>query len=102
MKFSFFPAVVLSFTFGTIGFAGSATWNLNPTSGDWNTPTNWTPNTIPNSSSDIATFAGSSITELAFSSGIVVGGMIFNSGASSYSFTTGDGPAFQIAGPVTN
>ena len=27
--------------------ADSATWNLNATSGDWKTPANWTPNTVP-------------------------------------------------------
>ena len=30
--------------------AGSATWDLNPGSGDWNTATNWTPATVPNGS----------------------------------------------------
>ncbi len=37
-------------------FAGSATWNLNPTSGDWNTAANWTPATVPNGPADTATF----------------------------------------------
>ena len=36
--------------------AGSATWNLNPTSGDWNTAANWMPNTVPDGPNDIATF----------------------------------------------
>ena len=27
-------------------FAGSATWNLNPTSSDWSTAIDWTPNTV--------------------------------------------------------
>jgi hypothetical protein len=39
--------------------AGSATWNLNPTSNDWNTAENWTPATIPSSETDVATFAAS-------------------------------------------
>ena len=34
--------------------AGSATWNLNPTSNDWNTAANWTPMTVPNGPSDEA------------------------------------------------
>ncbi|PYI95728.1 MAG: hypothetical protein DMF00_15655 [Verrucomicrobia bacterium] len=29
-------------------YANSATWNLQPTSGDWNTAINWTPATVPN------------------------------------------------------
>ena len=34
--------------------AGSATWNLNPTSSDWNAALNWTPNTVPNGPADVA------------------------------------------------
>jgi len=34
----------------------SATWNINPPTNDWNTATNWTPNTVPNSPEDVATF----------------------------------------------
>jgi len=36
--------------------ASSATWNLNPSSDSWNTAGNWTPATVPNAFSDIATF----------------------------------------------
>jgi len=32
--------------------AGSATWKLNPTSGDWNTAANWSPSTVPNGAAD--------------------------------------------------
>jgi hypothetical protein len=34
---------------------GSATWKLNPGSGDWNTASNWMPATVPNGPSDVAT-----------------------------------------------
>ena len=37
--------------------AGSATWNLNPTTSDRNTAANWTPTTVPNGPGDTATFA---------------------------------------------
>ena len=37
--------------------AGSALWNLNPTSGDWNTVANWTPSTVPNGPRDTVTSA---------------------------------------------
>ena len=43
--------------------AGSATWNLHPTSGDWDTAANWTPATVPNGPADIATFSTSSATQ---------------------------------------
>ncbi len=49
---------------------GSATWNLNPTSGDWNTAANWTPATVPNGLSDIATFDASNITSVSLSSSV--------------------------------
>ncbi|MDQ3200140.1 MAG: hypothetical protein M3Q46_13330 [Verrucomicrobiota bacterium] len=44
--------------------AGSATWNQNPTSGDWNTAANWMPNTVPNSEADVATFGQSNVTDV--------------------------------------
>src|SRR5215813_9479155 len=44
--------------------AGSATWNLNPTSDDWNTAANWTPATVPNQPSDTASFATSDQTNV--------------------------------------
>src|SRR6266702_6821498 len=44
------PLLLLSMT---TAFAGSATWELNPGSGDWNTDANWTPATgYPNGSAD--------------------------------------------------
>ena len=48
--------------------ADRATWNLNPTSGDWNTANNWTPNVVPNGPSDVATFDVSNTTEVSLSS----------------------------------
>jgi len=64
--------------------AGSATWNLSPTSGDWNTAANWTPATIPNGSSDVATFAVSNTTGVALSATTQVNGIVFSPGASAY------------------
>ena len=69
--------------------AGSATWNLNPTNGDWNTPTNWTPETVPNSETDVATFGQSNVTDIAVSQ-TVLGSLVFGSDASSYTFTLSD------------
>ncbi len=64
--------------------AGSATWKLDPTSGDWNTAANWTPKTVPNGTDDIATFGVSNVTSISLSAMITLGGMQFESGASSY------------------
>ncbi len=60
--------------------AGSATWKLDPTSGDWNTAANWAPITIPNGTDDIATFGSSNVTEITQSMTTTLGGMVFNPG----------------------
>ncbi|MBA3961966.1 MAG: hypothetical protein H0X40_08700 [Chthoniobacterales bacterium] len=71
-------------------FAGSATWNLNPVDGNWNNASNWTPNTIPNGTNDVATFGISNKT--AINVGIndpteTVSEIVFNPGASPYTIT---------------
>ena len=68
--------------------AGSATWNQNPTGGDWNTAANWTPQTVPNASSDIATFGASNVTDLSITNASVeLDSAVFNSGAPPYTLT---------------
>jgi hypothetical protein len=69
-------------------FAGSATWNLNPTSNDWNTAENWTPNTVPNGQRDVATFGTSNTDNISVSVRTQVDSIIFNPGASGFSITT--------------
>lgn len=65
-------------------WAGSATWNLNPTSGAWNTAANWTPATVPNGSSDVATFDLSDTTAVSVTTNIVVDSVVFKAGASAF------------------
>lgn len=67
--------------------AGSATWSLNPATGDWNTAANWTPNTIPNGSSDVASFGVSNKTAVSLSASATVNGLIFEAGASGFTLT---------------
>ena len=67
--------------------ADSATWNLNPATKLWNNPANWTPATVPKTPSDIATFDVSNLTAITYSRSTEVGGLVFNPGASSYTFT---------------
>src|SRR5262249_6455736 len=62
-------------------FAGSATWNLKPTSGDWNTAANWTPATVPNGPADTATFGISNTTGAFISVNTEVNSIVFNAGA---------------------
>jgi len=67
--------------------AGSATWNLNPTSGDWNTAANWSPATVPNGPSDVATFAVSNTIALSLSAATEVGTTSYSAGASAFTTT---------------
>jgi autotransporter-associated beta strand protein len=68
--------------------AGSAIWDLNPGSGDWNTATNWTPATVPNGSADTATFDVSNTTVVTLSASAEVNGIVFNAGASAFTIAT--------------
>ena len=81
--------------------AGSATWNLNPTSGDWNTAANWTPATVPNGPEDVATLGSSAITGIAFSAATEVNGIIFDVGASSF-FLNSAGPLTISGAGITD
>jgi len=74
---------------GSDALAGSATWNLNPTSGDWNTATNWTPATVPNGPDDVATFGVSNTTTISLAIDNEVNALTFGAGASPYTFTIG-------------
>ena len=73
-------------------FAGSATWKLNPTNGDWNTAPNWSPSTVPDGAADIATFAFSNIIDLSLSASTEVNGVVFNAGASAFTITARPSP----------
>ena len=111
IRIIFTPALVpvLIFVFG-IGTsqAASATWNLNPTSGDWNTAANWSPATVPNGPADTATFNLSNGTAVSVMQDTEVNGIVFNPGASSFTITsidaeTNGASVFTISGTgVTN
>src|SRR5690242_8273593 len=78
----------LCFSITQIAYAGSATWNLNPGTSDWNTAANWTPATVPNGPDDSATFDLSNTTDV-FMSNIPdeeISAIVFNA----------DAPAFTI------
>jgi autotransporter-associated beta strand protein len=73
----------LMFLVSAVAYADSAQWNLHPTSGDWNTAGNWTPMTVPNGPTDIATFALSNTTNVSISEDTEVNGIIFTSAATN-------------------
>jgi hypothetical protein len=76
-------AVAISVLAPVVAHADSATWNLNPISGDWNTAPNWTPATVPNGPADTATFALSNTTGVSISADTEVNGIIFTPAATN-------------------
>jgi autotransporter-associated beta strand protein len=83
--------------------AGSATWNLNPASGDWNTATNWTPSTVPNGPADTATFSLSDTTAVSLSASAEVNSIVFSAEASAFTITTSSMFSLDISGTgITN
>jgi autotransporter-associated beta strand protein len=76
-------------------YADSATWNVDPISGDWNTAANWTPETVPGVG-DMATFAASNTTDISLSTYTAVGGISFAAGASPFTFTASPGNVIEI------
>ncbi len=109
MKTKRVALVILAICFIVEAHGGSATWNLNPTSNDWDTALNWTPATVPNGPSDVATFARSNIKSIKFSGAMTeVAEMVFNPGASSFKIIAdptlaGSNVTLTISGPgITN
>jgi len=94
---------LLTFILPTVTYAGSAQWNLNPTSSDWNTAENWTPTTVPNGPADIATFAFSNTTNVSISADTEANAMTFTPGASSFTFTATTSVSLFLTGAgITN
>ena len=82
-------------------YAGSATWKPTPTNGDWNTAANWTPNTVPNSLTDVATFGTSAVTEVTLTTDFPVNYLAtlqFNPDADSFSITTFERASLSLVG----
>jgi autotransporter-associated beta strand protein len=99
----FLPALVLLLSIQS-SYAGSATWNLDPTNGaDWNTATNWTPNTVPNAPADLATFSLSNHPTPTLSAPVALSEMIFTPGASAFTINFKRGRSLNLYGAgITN
>jgi len=82
-----------------VGYAGSATWKPHPVTGDWNNAANWKPRTIPNGSSDIATFAVSAPANVFLNSAqIEVDRVVFGPGASAFNISGSDTAKLLFSG----
>src|SRR5437762_4778789 len=101
-----FTVVMLSLSAPSI-WAGSATWNSNPVDNQWYNPNNWTPATVPDGATDIATFGSTTQPAITISDSsdllTVLNGITFDSGASAYILTvpaTSQDLTFQGRGVV--
>jgi autotransporter-associated beta strand protein len=94
----------LMFLVSAVAYADSAQWNLNPTSGDWNTIANWRPIGVPNGPADMATFALSNTTNVSISQDTEVNGITFTSAATNpYSIEVNSGLTLTLSGTgITN
>lgn len=96
-------AVLLATFAAGPAFAGSATWKSAPTTNDWSTAANWSPKTVPNGPSDVATFATSSVTGISLRAFDEVSSIVFPAGASSFTITDTIGTlTISGAGVVNN
>ena len=71
-----------------VASAGSATWQQDPATGNWNTPANWNPATVPNGPSDVASFSVSNQQNVTVTSSITLDSIVFQPGASGFTITT--------------
>src|ERR1044072_5941311 len=78
----FFVAAALLFSAAQRqSLAGSATWDQNPLSGDWNTPGNWTPQRVPHAAAAVAPCGESTVPILYIpTESISLASAVFNSG----------------------
>src|SRR2546421_12684290 len=89
----------LMFLASTTTYAISAQWDLDPISGDWNTPVNWTPDEVPNGPNDVATFGLSHITDVSISDDTEVNSIVFSSAATNpYTVTVNSGSTLHVSG----
>jgi hypothetical protein len=77
------------------GAVDGALWRVAPATNDWNTPTNWTPATVPTGT---AVFGASGTTSIAISSNITINTIQINAGAPAYTFTGGGVVAIDFIG----
>jgi len=71
-----------------VASAGNATWQQDPATGNWNTPANWNPATVPNGPSDVASFSVSNQQNVTVTSSITLDSTVFQPGASGFTITT--------------
>jgi autotransporter-associated beta strand protein len=101
LRFLILPSLSL-FLIPLTSKGGSATWDQTPASSDWDLATNWTPNTIPDAPTDVATFDASNQTMVTVSKTTHIGEIVFASDAPSYTLAVSARKVFDIAGGIDN
>ena len=79
-----------------------AVWLSNPTTNNWNTDTNWSPQNAPASSGEAAIFNTSSQTSPTLSATVAIQSITFNDGASAFTIHTNGNFLELFAGVVNN
>jgi autotransporter-associated beta strand protein len=94
--------IILSLAISVETYADSATWNLNPTSNDWDTAANWTPNSVPDGSDDDATFDQSNTTDVVVGATELVRNLIFAPDADPFTITVNARRTFSLLDGIVN
>lgn len=80
---------------------GADVWKPAPATGVWNTGSNWVGGTVPTGTADRATFNTSSFAAITLNANVQIGDLVFNPGASAFSFNIGSSAtarSFAIGG----
>ena len=85
-----------------LAHGGTATWNLNAATDGWNHASNWTPATVPNGPSDVATFSVSNSTAVTILGSVEVNAIDFTTGASAFTISARPGVTMTISGKGVN
>ena len=105
--------LLAGFLIATPAHAGSATWNLNPTTNSWTTAGNWTPATVPNGPTDVATLDATNTPEISLAAPtstpltLTLDSLVFGPNAPFYTIDVSNGLSstqllFVGAGVVNN
>jgi autotransporter-associated beta strand protein len=91
------PALLALFAISS-SYAGSATWLQSPADNDWSNPSNWTPNSVPNATTDTATFGTTNTAAISIAAPIDLASVTFAAGASAYSITVANNQELNLFG----
>ena len=90
--------ILLSLALAIDARAGSAMWNVNPASDDWNRAANWMPHTVPNGPTDTATFPNSNTANPVIHSSVELDALVFgDSTLTAFTIVAGEAGGQEVA-----